>query len=348
MLAVTLAVGGLMATAARQASAQDYITAVSVFLRGTASKTGIKRATLAPGDSLFTRTVAPKPGWLPVRTMDGRTGWVGEATVRSLAAIAASAATAVLTAPGGAAFTRIDSTWAKPPIERSTIRVQDGALGCGPIGNDAKDDGTNLNKNRADIPSSSHLVTVEAIRSLPDTALWRFAGRKKWTRPDSALVFPYEGIPLTVEGFFEVVKPQNKKPGESPNCNSWLELDTDWHVALVADPSETEDRGVVVEPTPRTKRNNVGWDAKAVGRFAVRRNREAPRIESNAERVRVTGFLMLDPVHPDHIAGKCVGAACATRKFYRATLWEIHPVTRIEVFRGGQWVNLNDLPPPPP
>ncbi|NOT08883.1 MAG: SH3 domain-containing protein [Gemmatimonadales bacterium] len=335
------------------AAAQDYVTSTWVYLRRSPSSTGDRLRTLPPGDSLLARSVDPRPGWLPVRTMDGKAGWVGEVYVRSLATIAASAGTTLVTAPGGVAFTQIDPAWVKPPIVQSTIRVQGGAVSCGPTGDAADDDGTNFNKNRADVPDSSYLVTVDAIRSLPDTALWRFKNRKRWTQADSALVFPYEGLPLTVEGYFEIVKPQDASPpsagrrvGESPNCHSWTELDTDWHIALVADPSETEDRGIVVEPTPRTKRNNSGWNPDSVARLAVRRRPSSPRDEANAARVRVTGFLMLDPVHPDHIAGKCT-VNCAGKRFFRATLWEIHPVTRIEVLLNGQWVNLNAVFPPP-
>jgi hypothetical protein len=38
--------------------------------------------------------------------------------------------------------------------------------------------------------------------------------------------------------------------------------------------------------------------------------------------------LMLDPEHPEQL-GKT-----------RGTLWEIHPVMRIEVRRGGRWGDL--------
>jgi hypothetical protein len=47
--------------------------------------------------------------------------------------------------------------------------------------------------------------------------------------------------------------------------------------------------------------------------------------------VRVTGFLFYDPSHANHL-----------RKF-RVSMWEVHPVTRIEVFRRGVWVDLDDL-----
>ena len=52
--------------------------------------------------------------------------------------------------------------------------------------------------------------------------------------------------------------------------------------------------------------------------------------------MRVTGFLLMDPVHPDHI-----------EKRYRATLWEIHPVTRIEVLVGNRWVDFSEFKVPP-
>jgi hypothetical protein len=308
--------------------------------------TGDRLQSLAKGDTVTRRTeVDSRPGWLPVRTQAGRAGWIGLVHLRSVEAALAAAATNVVSDAAGAAATRIDPTWAKPPIVQSTILVQGGKASCGSRG-DGTDDGTNFHKNRADAPASSHLVTVDAIRSLPDTALWRFTNRRHWTAADSALVVPYEGIPVTVEGYFEIVKPQRASPpgvgkrvGESVNCHSWDEDDTDWHIALVADPSETEEQAVVVEPTPRTKRNHAGWDPEEAAKLAVRRTPDSPRNEAGAARVRVTGFLMLDPVHPAHIRGNCK-ANCSERRFFRATLWEIHPVTRIEVFRGGRWTEL--------
>jgi hypothetical protein len=52
------------------------------------------------------------------------------------------------------------------------------------------------------------------------------------------------------------------------------------------------------------------------------------RLADQGARVRLTGWLMLDSDHPDQI-GKARGG-----------LWEIHPVTKIEVFSGGRWIEL--------
>jgi hypothetical protein len=341
---------GLALAASSAAIAQSYVTQREVFFRRSPSMTGAKLATLAPGETLSTRSVDPRSGWVPLRRADGKAGWVGRTGVRILHTDANSGSTTVPAGAAGQAATRIDPAWEKPPITKTSIQVQDGAATCGPTG-EGTDDGTNLHKDRADVPQSSHLITLDAIRSLPDTALWRFKSRVHWTHADSALVIPYEGIPVTVEGYFEIVKPQQtsapapgKQVGESPNCHSWAEMDTDWHMALVAEPTETESRAVVVEPTPRTKRQNSGWTPAKAEALAVRHSPHDTRHESDAARVRVTGFLMLDPVHPDHIAGHCK-TACAGKPFYRATLWEVHPVTKIEVLRGETWVDLNDLPP---
>ena len=41
---------------------------------------------------------------------------------------------------------------------------------------------------------------------------------------------------------------------------------------------------------------------------------------------------MLDPEHRNHLGR------------YRSTLWEIHPITKIEVFTNGKWVDLDQKP----
>lgn len=48
--------------------------------------------------------------------------------------------------------------------------------------------------------------------------------------------------------------------------------------------------------------------------------------------VRISGWLMFDPSHRNHLGR------------FRKTLWEIHPITRIEVWQNGAWVNVDNLP----
>jgi len=57
-------------------------------------------------------------------------------------------------------------------------------------------------------------------------------------------------------------------------------------------------------------------------------------IRLNHHRVRVTGWLMLDTQHvKDHDGGP------------RATLWEVHPITAVDVKSHGHWVKLDDCTP---
>jgi hypothetical protein len=74
--------------------------------------------------------------------------------------------------------------------------------------------------------------------------------------------------------------------------------------------------------------------AHAARREGVRRrghgNRRLARWVNTDLPVRISGWLLLDPEHRAHL-GK-----------YRSTLWEIHPITRIEVFDGKNWIDLDD------
>lgn len=296
---------------------------------------------------LLTAALPLSPLAAPIMAVQAQTATVIKSVNPSGAATATTRAT---TTTATAAQDQIDPTWAKPPLVSSIITVQGGQVSCGADG-DGGDIGTDERKNRADTIATGHLVTVDAIRRLDDALLWRKNNsRDQWTAADSSAVLRYEGVPLTVEGYFEIVKPQKtsaptdgRKVGEATNCHSWAERDTDWHIALVASPSETEEQAVVIEPTPRTKRNHPGWTAAKARKLAVRHSPSDTRHEAEAVRVRVTGFLMFDPVHVDHIRGGCAKLHCSETTFYRATLWELHPVTRIEVQQGGHWVDLNTM-----
>ena len=88
-------------------SAQDYVTVDWVNLRQKPSMTAGNLRTLAPGETLFVRTVKPRRGWLPVRTNDaaGLAGWVGKVHVRALHADTSSTGASVGTVVPGTTTT---------------------------------------------------------------------------------------------------------------------------------------------------------------------------------------------------------------------------------------------------
>jgi hypothetical protein len=141
--------------------------------------------------------------------------------------------------------------------------------------------------------------------------------RDRWSAAERRAVARYEGVAVAVEGYLASAKLEGP---ESTNCHGADPGMRDWHVWLTARPGQSRDSAVVVETTPRIRADHPRWSTTALR--AVSRARE---------RVRITGWLMLDPEHPDQV-GKT-----------RGTIWEIHPITGIEVRRGGRWVPLDDL-----
>jgi hypothetical protein len=186
-------------------------------------------------------------------------------------------------------------------------------------------------KNRSDVPTVSHAVTFAALEALPFKIGGLGADRTGtgWTKAQKTAVGRFEGIPLTITGFLAAVKTQGgSSGGEGTNCKFTGEANTDWHMALVRTHRDSEPHALVVEPTPRIKRKHPNW----------RKSTLTPWIGAERQRtdsVRITGFLFYDPDHANHL-----------RRF-RRTMWELHPVTRIEVFQGGAWVDVDDMQGPP-
>jgi hypothetical protein len=85
------------------------------------------------------------------------------------------------------------------------------------------------------------------------------------------------------------------------------------------------DKAVIVETTPRI-RSLHHWDPTVLDKW----------VGSSGKPVRITGFLMLDPEHRNQVGQ------------YRGTVWEIHPITNIEVCNttscgDSDWVALDQV-----
>jgi hypothetical protein len=106
---------------------------------------------------------------------------------------------------------------------------------------------------------------------------------------------------------------------EAANCYSYRERDTHIHVAARADAPRVE--WVVVEVTPRARerarQRGQDWSAAALRRELVGRW------------CRFEGWLLFDREHAD----ESENTAQAATGNWRATAWELHPVTAVEVLR---------------
>jgi hypothetical protein len=183
--------------------------------------------------------------------------------------------------------------------------------GCPPSG-DGGDPVLNTLKNRID-EAPWYPTTVSAILALGWPEEVEFRSRARWSEQDAARVAQYEGAPVQVEGYLVSAK---KMSPESCNCHSVEHVD--WHVWLVDDPSKGREQSIVTEVTPRVKVHHPGWTLSRLQEIA-----------NHKQKVRISGWLMLDPEHPDQV-GKT-----------RGTIWEIHPIMQIEVLEGGRWVPLD-------
>jgi len=196
----------------------------------------------------------------------------------------------------------------KPKLQGSTFQ------GCPPEG-DGGDPQLNVLKNRVD-EGSYVPVSFDSIVSLSWPREVEGRDRENWSAEDTATIAHYEGIPVMVDGYLTAA---TESGPESTNCHATSNDMVDWHVSLVRNPGEDRSQAIVTETTPRIRANHK-WSLDLLR-----------QIIDNQDKVRISGWLFFDPEHPDHI-GK-----------YRATLWEVHPIMQIEVFRDGQWVQLDNL-----
>jgi hypothetical protein len=182
--------------------------------------------------------------------------------------------------------------------------------GCPPQGNTIKNTRLNQLKNRSTQFIGASQTTVAAINVLPTSPSSRINDLQ------SQMVF--------VEGYLVEIKQQGK---ESTNCGGTGNM-ADNHLWLVDEAAQVDltnnqtirkskAKATVVEITPRWRASNSGWEIKTIQKLI---NQKA--------KFRITGWLMLDPEHTDQI-GKTRGG-----------IWEIHPITKIEVLSGNQWDEL--------
>jgi hypothetical protein len=307
---------GLVFSAASLLAA-DVVVTRKTNLRSDPSASHKPIRVLDPDEELqLVEEAATANNYVHVRTEDGTEGYVYGRNLKVLqptsgSAGAAGASPSVPTP--GAVVGSIPRTWDKPaPVALAF----DGSDGVCPPGGDGGDQETNLRKNRTDVPAAYHDVDWSAVATLEYPVAK--PSLVDWTADEKAQIAPYEGIAVRTIGYLVAIKPQTSSTGESTNCHFRLASEVDWHIALVAGPGDGEKTSVVVETTPRVRASHPNWSPAALSDWL---NSDKP--------VRISGWLLLDPEHRNHL-GK-----------YRSTLWEIHPITRIEVMKDGSWVDLD-------
>jgi hypothetical protein len=298
--------------------ADEAVVRRNVHLRKKPSTSSPSLRKLEPPEEVEILDPEPKDGFLHVEAEDGLQGWVWSRFVRAQAPAEQLLPEAAATQTDAA--DAVSPSWKKPDPVTGTFTV-DGVT-CGPSGSgDKRDVGTNLRKNRTDIPPTYHPVTWKALATL-DYPKPAPKSRENFDEDQLAEITRFEGAAVSAVGYIVAIKPQRSN-SESCNCAMKGEDATDWHIALVEHPGDGESSSVVVEPTPRIKKKHPNWTKKNLEPWL---NEDIP--------VRISGWLLFDPQHTNHL------------KKYRSTLWEIHPITKIEVWNDDtdQWENADNLP----
>lgn len=155
------------------------------------------------------------------------------------------------------------------------------------------------------------------VARLPWPRAVGFRFRNQWTSSEREQVARYEGAPVRIEGYLQGYKLEGREP---TNCYSDNALQRDYHLWFADNPGAERRHSVVVEITPRVRRAHPTWTDERLDDLVASR-----------ARIRVSGWLMLDQMHPERVG------------INRVTLWEVHPIVRIDVLQADEWIALDSL-----
>jgi len=263
-----------------------------------------RRGTLEVGDVVQVLANGHREGYLRVETPEEEVGWVAE---RSLKAIDPADINEPAAPPVAGA----------PPLPKVTTLNVNGGLydGCPPEGNPSPAGSRyqellvlNREKNRATTPTDAeidHTITLGRILQASSDDEHRFDVNRA----------------AEITGYVYDVKPGGRS--ETVNCRMTDAEHRDAHIEITLSPSDTaKNRRFIVEITPRWRAaqlgNGVDWSTRAV----------ETALEGHF--VRVRGWMFFDSEHRSQAENTATGNASN----WRATAWELHPVTQVTVVTG--------------
>src|SRR5216683_667924 len=172
----------------------------------------------------------------------------------------------------------------------------------------------NRHKNRATVPGAGDLddsITLAAMLQPPDAE----NGDEERFNEEKA---------GKIQGY--VISVKTSKTPESCNCYAKEPVDQDTHIEVALSKQAPENQRVIVEVTPRLRKlmkeaaNNTDndWSTETLNK------------RLKGQWVEFTGWMTFDYMHADKSENTNPGG---TGNF-RATAWEVHPVTSIKLLAG--------------
>jgi hypothetical protein len=163
---------------------------------------------------------------------------------------------------------------------------------------------------RATVPARYHELTVdEFLRKFPPER-----GKASERAIDSDGVAATQQIGITLTGYLLGVKPADSANCGDDNARLWVGgIQPTSPVAA----KTLRSYAVVTEITPLWQERHPGWSSGLLNSLAA-----------EGATVRISGWMLHN--------------AAQSRQVWRTrgTLWELHPITKIEVLRGGEWQEL--------
>ncbi|HVS82320.1 MAG TPA: hypothetical protein VHE60_11365 [Pyrinomonadaceae bacterium] len=201
-----------------------------------------------------------------------------------------------------------------PPCSQGT--PYRGCPACGSKTKDAEHLTLNVNKNRATAVTSPQTITVQAIRD-PANNTGKFTPNKQ----------------VSVTGFVATIDPG----GMPETCNCKRTDLRDVHINIVASASEVGDQSkyVVVEFTPRWEKKFNFDDGNYEAMLA------AVKAQIQGKFVKFDGWMLYDFIHANASQSTSPNQPVCPNDGqqhpncnWRATPWEVHPVTAYTVVTG--------------
>lgn len=176
----------------------------------------------------------------------------------------------------------------------------------GKAGGSARQKATDRLKNRTGDAKPSDVVSTITLEAM----LKRGNDETRFSESDAA----------EIVGYVEKVKAGDK---ETVNCSSPYPEDYDTHIELSGHPGDPSTKRVIVEITPRVRaigaQQGEDWTTNAL------------KADIEHRWVRVRGWMLWDYHHK----GNATNTKPGGDHLWRATVWEIHPITGLVVCSGG-------------
>lgn len=174
-------------------------------------------------------------------------------------------------------------------------------------------------KNRITAPTIFQEMDVPQFLASYTPNLRTSKNRGQFTVPQTQAIDPREQEGIALSGYLLMAKQAGK---ESANCDD--KKRRDFHLWIGKIPEHYKKlakadraKAVIVQLTPLWQERHPTW-----------RRRTLEKLAKQGAKVRISGWAFYDPEHPEDL-GKT-----------RATLWELHPVTKIEVWNNDRWQEL--------